>query len=979
MVNAQLDMVLRHLGDLTMARGTEGLSDTELLRRFCAGREETAFATLMHRHGRMVWGVCRDVLRHEQDAEDAFQATFLALARNAGSIRKGAAVASWLHGVARRIALAARRAATTRQFHERERSMPPEKPLSEEALREALGTLDDEVQGLPERQRAVFVLCCLEGKAQAEAARLLGWKEGTVAGTLARARQHLRRRLALRGVTLTSALCAVVLVRQAKAAAPAILAKATVRAALAYAAGNGVTGTVSQTVVELTERATTTMMTTKLKATAVFLLALAFIAAGAGALASRERATNATEAPRAARQRQGKEPVDRPGRVRAAPEDKAAEAREVSGVVLGPDGKPFAGAELFVVTRGAKKADLKVKATTGADGRFRLRVSRAELERGARLLVTAAGHGADWVLCKPGRGWPDKVSLRLSKEVPIAGRVLDGEGRPLAGIDLRVLSVEKRAHGSDLEPWIDFFKRMKLEPKQVVHPHLLDGIDKLEMIDISAAALGLPGSVKTGKDGTFRLSGVGGERLVRLALREANREHADLRILTTRSEVDVTLAPWGIYGPTFKHLALPSRPIIGTVRDSRTRKPLAGIAVTARATMLPVGSRAHGDEIGITARASTDDKGRFRLIGIGKHDLYQLHAGGSPYFGQYKHNVKDTGGLGPLTVDFDLDRGVVMRGRLTDKVTGKPVRGVVGSAPLANNPNRKEFAVAEDHVKTAADGSFSFVAVPGPGLLFVRADETDRYARTEGKYDDSLARDVAALYRTQHVPSLYHAVVRINPSAKDAKSTDYTIALEPGETRTGTVVGPDGKPLTGVSASGLSALDTFGRFPPVKLATANFTARGLSRTAPRPLMFFHPEKRLSKLVWVKADGGGPLTIRLEPPGTMTGRVVDANGRPLAGHTIHLWYMDVLLNKHVPVEFLRSGRIGPLGFPTTRTDAEGKFRFERLVPVLKYRLIVIDGAPGEGTVRLTKDVSVEPGKVKDVGDLKIKEPPKGQKE
>src|SRR5262249_58153110 len=117
MVNAHADMVLRHLCDLTVARGTEGLSDTELLRRFCAGREETAFAALMHRHGRMVWGVCRDVLRHEQDAEDAFQATFLALARQAGAIRKGEAVASWLHGTARRIALAARRAPATPRSH----------------------------------------------------------------------------------------------------------------------------------------------------------------------------------------------------------------------------------------------------------------------------------------------------------------------------------------------------------------------------------------------------------------------------------------------------------------------------------------------------------------------------------------------------------------------------------------------------------------------------------------------------------------------------------------------------------------------------------------------------------------------------------------------------------------------------------------------------------------------------------------------
>ena len=110
---------------------------------------------------------------------------------------------------------------------------------------------------------------------------------------------------------------------------------------------------------------------------------------------------------------------------------------------------------------------------------------------------------------------------------------------------------------------------------------------------------------------------------------------------------------------------------------------------------------------------STDDKGRFRIDGIGKHDFYHLHAGGGPYtylrsvsplppgsphFGQDKLQVKDTAGLEPLTVDFELDRGVVMRGRLTDKVTGKPVQGWVGSVPLADNHNRKVFAAVEDFV-----------------------------------------------------------------------------------------------------------------------------------------------------------------------------------------------------------------------------------------------------------------------------------------
>jgi RNA polymerase sigma factor (sigma-70 family) len=985
MVNAQLGTVLGHLHGLAAAGGTEGLSDTELLRRFCASREEVAFAALMQRYGRLVWRICRDVLRHEQDAEDAFQATFLALARQAGSIRTGEAIASWLHGTARHIALTARRAAVTRRLHERRRrSMPPEKPLSEEALREALGMLDDEVQCLPERQRAAFVLCCLEGKSQAEAARLLGWKEGTVSSALTRARRHLRRRLAQRGVTLSSALCAVVLTRQGKAA-PALLMRSTVRAALADAAGNTAVCTVSAAVAALAQGATSTMKT-KLKTLIVLVLALGLGVAAIGALAFQEVAARPPQAPAAAAgPEQAKGLTDQ---APAKPATPKGEAVEVSGLVVGPDAKPFAGARLFVVTGGARKADLKVQATTGADGRFRMRVSPAELERDARLLATAAGHGPDWVLCQPGRGWPDQVRLRLFKEVPITGRLLNDEGQPLAGIDLQVLSVEKGTDGRDPTP-------------QIYGPQLTNAmvISKPETIGISAAALGLPGSVKTGKDGSFRLSGVGRGRLVRLALRAPNREHADLCVTTAFAGVGSVGAPWGIYGHTFKHLVLPSRPIVGSVRDKRNGKPLAGIAVIAQASMPALETRFHGDVIGIPARTSTDDKGRFRLDGIGKHDFYHLHAGGSPpsyyfphlpaggspYMGQDKLNIKDTPGLEPLTVDFELDRGVLLRGRLTDKVTGKPVQGWVSSVPLADNPNRKLFAVVGGaQVQTAADGSFSFVAVPGPGLLLVKAsrltswgpgmlntDEEDRYAWMH-VHDDSLVRDLAAVLGDPIAGGYWHAVVRIDPSAKDTEVTVGAIALEPGQTRTGTVVGPDGKPLKGVLPFGLFALERFAVRGP--LTTASFTAKGLSKRTPRPLLFIHPGTRLSKLEWVKADGEKPLTVRLEPPGTLTGRLVDPTGRPLAGISIWPWTRDVVLNKHFPLTAVGSEVLSPPGF--RKTDADGKFRLEGLLPAVKYDL----WTSGRRAVQLTTGgVSVESGKVKHLGDLMTKGAPNGQKE
>ena len=184
---------------LVGARKIDG-SDRQLLERFVADGDEVAFAALVDRHGRLVLGICRSVLRHEQDAEDAFQATFLVLARLASSIRQRDSLAGWLHRVALRTALKARRAMSMRRRNEQQASVPSQQePVSEAALREVQTILNEEVERLPEKYRAPFVLCCLEGKSRAEAAQQLGWKEGTVSGQIARARALLEGRLARAG------------------------------------------------------------------------------------------------------------------------------------------------------------------------------------------------------------------------------------------------------------------------------------------------------------------------------------------------------------------------------------------------------------------------------------------------------------------------------------------------------------------------------------------------------------------------------------------------------------------------------------------------------------------------------------------------------------------------------------------------------------------------------------------------------------
>src|SRR5947208_7242539 len=205
---AKFNRVARQVRAMAIAPAG-GPTDRQLLQGFCARGEQAPFAELVGRDGPMVLRVCRRVLRHEQDAEDAFQATFLVLARKAGSVRKAEALASWLHGVAHRVALRAKRDAGRRRAHEREVQPMPAGATSEADWREVQSALDEEIRALPERYRAPFVLCFLEGKSRAEAAAELGLKEGTVWSRLTQARELLRERLGRRGIALPALLAAV--------------------------------------------------------------------------------------------------------------------------------------------------------------------------------------------------------------------------------------------------------------------------------------------------------------------------------------------------------------------------------------------------------------------------------------------------------------------------------------------------------------------------------------------------------------------------------------------------------------------------------------------------------------------------------------------------------------------------------------------------------------------------------------------------
>jgi RNA polymerase sigma factor (sigma-70 family) len=285
MDNGTSTLLIRSLRDLAGTHGAGELPDRELVERFADRGDGEAFAALVRRHGAMVLGVCRRIVRHEQDAEDVFQAVFLVLSRKAGGLRQKEAVGPWLFGVAHRLALRARQRGRQRQ--EREARVPevgPGDPLDELTLREVRAVLDEELAHLPERERGPLVLCYLEGLTRDQAAQRLGCALGTLKGRLERGRAALERRLTRRGLGFLAVLPVFVVTRES-ASATAALQAATVEAALAFS-GRTAGRAASPAAAALARGMLRPTLVGKLAVAAAILLVVAACGIGAGLIAT---------------------------------------------------------------------------------------------------------------------------------------------------------------------------------------------------------------------------------------------------------------------------------------------------------------------------------------------------------------------------------------------------------------------------------------------------------------------------------------------------------------------------------------------------------------------------------------------------------------------------------------------------------------------------------------------------------------------
>jgi RNA polymerase sigma factor (sigma-70 family) len=353
----QSNRVVRYLRGVALRQSCAVLTDGQLLERFLSQRDDASFEFLIQRHGPMVLGVCRRVLRNEADAEDAFQATFLVLVRKAASIVPRGMVGNWLYGVAQNTARKAKAMNIRTRAREREAGARPKPEAAAEDWQQQQVLLDQELQALPDKYRAPIVLCDLEGKSIKEAARHLGCPSGTIGTRLARGRNMLARRLANRGLTLSCGIIATVLSEKAASASvPLPLVTSTVKAARLFAAGQAASGVVGAKVAALTEGVLKAMLLTKLKIVTAVLLVIAVLGAGLAGLNYHAQAAEPArgEQTEPVKDAKAEQPAPQPG-----PKDEAVKS-QIARVLKAHGGEESLGK--------LKTFTLKVKTSRVLDG-----------------------------------------------------------------------------------------------------------------------------------------------------------------------------------------------------------------------------------------------------------------------------------------------------------------------------------------------------------------------------------------------------------------------------------------------------------------------------------------------------------------------------------------------------------------------------------------------------------------------------------
>jgi RNA polymerase sigma factor (sigma-70 family) len=946
MPHAELGHVVRHLRRMVSLASLRDLADAELLARFNAKHDEACFAALMERHGRLVWSACWQVLHHQQDAEDAFQATFLVLARQARSIRQGETVASWLYRVAYRTAMKARTNELNRLAREKAAARPPANNLGSKLdLRELQRLIADELEQLPEKYRLPFVLCCVEGKSKSEAARVLSWKEGTLSGRLALARKQMQARLARRGVLLSAALCALALA-PAGSAAPLSgrLLEPLLQAALAFAAGNGQVVALSGEVISLARGVIKAMAITQLKSAILLVLAVGALVGGVAFL-GRPSLTDQVDAA-VPQQLETKETVRlpaenpkgemmRPGPAAGKKDPAAAvasgEQAVVTGRVLDSEGKPLPHAHVALVADinlaellgpmiggggPTLEADVLGLGQADQEGRYQVRVPRKRLQQAhmVEVIASAPGHGLGRQTVKTRPKLAD-TELRLAREEVLKGRLIDLDGLPAAGVKVSVVRLGKltypasRQHtmnADTLEPSPIFYQDFP-RPGSTMKKNAAAAAPAVQFSAPPAQVSFWPQPAVTDPQGRFTLRGLAKGQVLGVQIRDDRY-----------AAVNLDLEPPA--GGDMAVLAVgPPHILEGTVHDAVTGKPLprARIHVDSFADYFG-GLGVAGDPADDKGRRfasnyyvsmgpqinrsdfQTDDEGRYHINPFqGQTQVVTISGpAGRPYL-VVRKNIGWLEGKLRQTWNVSLPQGVPVRGKVEES-TGKPVAGCRLDLWCKENKPSSAFGAAnldrimfDRHTRTAADGSFQAVLPPGKWYLLANAAH-EHYLEQKLAMADLTAPEpktpdappVPQGGGKQYVRPDGYATVEV----KIGKAVDVKIVLRHSKVQ-GRLVGPNDKPVARVRMIyRLKSLDWRPAQQEVRDGRFQFPLPNLDTS--RRVLFFDADGGRGAVVDLSGKDlkREPVKVRLAPCVSARVRFVDAKGKPVANYRPLVWLM-----------------------------------------------------------------------------------------
>ncbi len=981
--------VVRQLESLFQGGSVAGLSDRQLLERVNeVGRGpagEAAFAALVGRHGPMVLGVCRQLLGDVQHAEDAFQAVFLVLAQRARSIRDPDLLGNWLYGVAIRTARCAKQKIARRRKREEHDTMngpgagwcmPAEvtvPPADQAAIdREQAEVIHGEVDRLPRAFRLPVVLCYFEGLTLDEAARRLRCPAGTLGSRLARAREKLRHGLARRGVALpAAALGAFLAPRTTSASIPPLLCETTTRAATAFAAQHAASGTISAAAATLAQEVLRTMLIHKFRLVAMTVFALTAIATGAGfvtrSLAMKDDAMKnpmptvvhpdvGRGSPDPAQTADRKSPERSPARTEPRPPDPASQPAgrmTVAGRVLDADGKPVKGAVVELVASARKpwvaaseeidQHSLLGEGQSDSDGRFRFEAPRTSSNRvfEVDVLAAAPGYGLGWAELNPDAEKP-AAEIKLPPEETVRIRLIEVTGAPAKGVEVHVNGLS-RADDTGKPSYI--------------------GLGKSR----SASFRSWPRPVKSDEQGRIALSGIGRGVGVGLGISDLRYARQNLHLDTANSAAgkETTLA------------LQPARLIEGRVLAADTGRPIPNAIVSAQTLV----SNEHARGF-FTEKFRADLQGRFIMNPIAgeSYTLGAFPTGSEPYLIQ-QDELKWKKGTVKATHDIKLRRGVLIRGKVTDATTGRPLpASSIQFMPV--NGGDSVLSGWQAIVASQDDGSFQIAVSAGKGHLLIFGPTGDYVLGEIGSNRLRSDRPGGMRYRA-------HAIIPYEVKAGDTPH-EVTAALRPGVTIKGRVEGPDGQTVTNgfiLTTLHIEAFNPFWRGDfSVPVRDGRFELHGLAPEASARIHLLDPEHEWGATVEVSGkQSGEDLTIRLQPCGMAKARFVGPDGKPVAKHKPRLEIVatpgpsqmsrseqdqaqlaaDASLVANVDRKHYWQG---------PRTDSDGRITLISLIPGALYRITdfstVNDATKG---IQRRKDFTVKPGETIDLGDILIEMP------